>query len=62
LNSLFQVALHLTPRRFNEHFVTTDVAEPDDLETFLEVGSWYASQSVCSGSEAGSYLRLIDFV
>ncbi len=25
---------------FNEHFVTTDVPEPDDLETWLEVGSW----------------------
>ena len=25
---------------FNENFVTTDVPEPQDLETFLEVGSW----------------------
>merc|ERR1719410_3137975 len=25
---------------FNEKFVTTDVPEPKDLETFLEVGSW----------------------
>mmetsp|Transcript_18571 Transcript_18571/g.26053 ORF Transcript_18571/g.26053 Transcript_18571/m.26053 type:complete len:243 (-) Transcript_18571:120-848(-) len=25
---------------FNEDFVTTDVPEPRDLETFLEVGSW----------------------
>ncbi len=25
---------------FNEYFVTADVAEPADLETWLEVGSW----------------------
>ncbi len=25
---------------FNEHYVTADVAEPKDLETWLEVGSW----------------------
>jgi hypothetical protein len=25
---------------FNHHFVTTDVPEPQDLETWLEVGSW----------------------
>jgi len=25
---------------FNEYFVTADVAEPEDLETWLEVGSW----------------------
>lgn len=25
---------------FNEHYVTADVPEPKDLETFLEVGSW----------------------
>ena len=25
---------------FNEHYVTTDVPEPRDLETALEVGSW----------------------
>jgi hypothetical protein len=25
---------------FNEAFVTTDVPEPEDLETVLEVGSW----------------------
>jgi hypothetical protein len=25
---------------FNEDYVTTDVPEPRDLETFLEVGSW----------------------
>jgi len=25
---------------FNEHYVTTDVPEPEDLETWLEVGSW----------------------
>ncbi len=25
---------------FNYHFVTTDVPGPQDLETFLEVGSW----------------------
>jgi len=25
---------------FNHHFVTTQVPEPEDLETFLEVGSW----------------------
>lgn len=26
--------------RFNEHYVTTDVADDKDLETWLEVGSW----------------------
>lgn len=25
---------------FNEHFVTADIPEPKDLETWLEVGSW----------------------
>ena len=25
---------------FNEQFVTTEVASPEDLETILEVGSW----------------------
>jgi len=25
---------------FNENFVTADVADPEDLETWLEVGSW----------------------
>jgi len=25
---------------FNEHFVTAEVAEPEDLETWLEVGAW----------------------
>ncbi|EKX42616.1 hypothetical protein GUITHDRAFT_111299 [Guillardia theta CCMP2712] len=25
---------------FNEYFVTADVAEPEDLETWLEVGAW----------------------
>mmetsp|Transcript_78098 Transcript_78098/g.137838 ORF Transcript_78098/g.137838 Transcript_78098/m.137838 type:complete len:241 (-) Transcript_78098:145-867(-) len=25
---------------FNKHYVTTDVPEPEDLETMLEVGSW----------------------
>lgn len=25
---------------FNHHFVTTDVPDPKDLETYLEVGSW----------------------
>jgi len=25
---------------FNEHYVTTEVAPPEDLETWLEVGSW----------------------
>lgn len=25
---------------FNEHFVTADVPEPKDLETWLEVGSF----------------------
>eukprot|EP01062_Namystynia_karyoxenos_P024521 TRINITY_DN19571_c0_g1_i1.p2 TRINITY_DN19571_c0_g1~~TRINITY_DN19571_c0_g1_i1.p2 ORF type:complete len:288 (+),score=99.30 TRINITY_DN19571_c0_g1_i1:101-865(+) len=25
---------------FNKHYVTTDVPEPEDLETWLEVGSW----------------------
>eukprot|EP00615_Pteridomonas_danica_P007067 CAMPEP_0114340604 /NCGR_PEP_ID=MMETSP0101-20121206/8480_1 /TAXON_ID=38822 ORGANISM="Pteridomonas danica, Strain PT" /NCGR_SAMPLE_ID=MMETSP0101 /ASSEMBLY_ACC=CAM_ASM_000211 /LENGTH=229 /DNA_ID=CAMNT_0001473907 /DNA_START=23 /DNA_END=712 /DNA_ORIENTATION=- len=25
---------------FNEHYVTTDVADPEDLETWLEVGTW----------------------
>jgi len=29
-----------TARWFNEFFVTTDVPEPADLETFLEVGAW----------------------
>jgi hypothetical protein len=27
-------------KRFNEHYVTADVAEEKDLETWLEVGSW----------------------
>ena len=25
---------------FNQHFVTTEVPEPEDLETMLEIGSW----------------------
>ena len=29
-----------TALAFNADFVTTDVPEPQDLETFLEVGSW----------------------
>ena len=29
-----------TVKWFNEYFVTTDVPEPQDLETILEVGSW----------------------
>jgi hypothetical protein len=29
-----------TTEWFNENFVTTDVADDKDLETFLEVGSW----------------------
>lgn len=29
-----------TAEWFNTHFVTTDVPEPEDLETMLEVGSW----------------------
>ncbi|KAK3289174.1 hypothetical protein CYMTET_3378 [Cymbomonas tetramitiformis] len=29
-----------TALAFNTHFVTTDVADPEDLETMLEVGSW----------------------
>jgi len=29
-----------TAEWFNTHYVTTDVPEPEDLETFLEVGSW----------------------
>lgn len=31
---------HNTALWFNEHFVTTDIPEPQDLETVLEVGSW----------------------
>ena len=35
------MAFHLTTAEwFNHNFVTTDVPEPEDLETFLEVGSW----------------------
>ena len=34
---------------FNEYFVTADVAEPEDLETWLEVGAhewmWFAEFS-----------------
>jgi hypothetical protein len=29
-----------TAELFNTHFVTTDIPEPEDLETMLEVGSW----------------------
>ena len=29
-----------TAEWFNEAFVTTDVPEPADMETFLEIGSW----------------------
>lgn len=37
----FPLCFHLdTAMWFNEHFVTADVAEPKDLETCLEVGSW----------------------
>jgi hypothetical protein len=31
---------HATAHAFNERFVTTDVPEPKDLETVLEVGAW----------------------
>jgi hypothetical protein len=35
------MVFHLeTAEWFNHHFVTTEVPEPEDLETFLEVGSW----------------------
>jgi hypothetical protein len=37
----FPLCFHLdTVLWFNEHYVTADVAEPKDLETPLEVGSW----------------------
>ena len=37
----FPLVFHLeTAELFNKHFVTTDVPEPQDLETILEVGSW----------------------
>lgn len=29
-----------TAQWFNEYFVTTDVPDPEDIETWLEVGSW----------------------
>jgi hypothetical protein len=35
------LCFHLpTAEWFNHYYVTTDVPEPKDLETFLEVGSW----------------------
>eukprot|EP00293_Proteomonas_sulcata_P007526 CAMPEP_0184289506 /NCGR_PEP_ID=MMETSP1049-20130417/1966_1 /TAXON_ID=77928 /ORGANISM="Proteomonas sulcata, Strain CCMP704" /LENGTH=287 /DNA_ID=CAMNT_0026596355 /DNA_START=148 /DNA_END=1011 /DNA_ORIENTATION=- len=37
----FPMVFHLdTALWFNEHYVTTEVAAPEDLETWLEVGSW----------------------
>lgn len=37
----FPLCFHLdTVKWFNDVFVTTDVAKPEDLETILEVGSW----------------------
>mmetsp|Transcript_17346 Transcript_17346/g.54187 ORF Transcript_17346/g.54187 Transcript_17346/m.54187 type:complete len:229 (-) Transcript_17346:260-946(-) len=37
----FPLCFHLdTALWFNEHFVTAEVAETKDLETWLEVGSW----------------------
>lgn len=37
----FPMCFHLdTALYFNEHFVTTDIPESEDLETWLEVGSW----------------------
>lgn len=37
----FPLVFHLdTVEWFNTHYVTTDVPEPQDLETVLEVGSW----------------------
>ncbi len=39
--STFPLCFHRgTTLWFNENFVTTDVAEDKDLETWLEVGSW----------------------
>lgn len=35
-----------TAEWFNEYYVTTDVPEPKDLETWLEVGSWTWNVSV----------------
>ena len=35
------LCFHLpTVHWFNHHFVTTEIPEPEDLETWLEVGSW----------------------
>mmetsp|Transcript_37153 Transcript_37153/g.80885 ORF Transcript_37153/g.80885 Transcript_37153/m.80885 type:complete len:262 (+) Transcript_37153:71-856(+) len=39
-SSIFLVFDLDTALIFNEKFVTTDVADPEDLETFLEVGAW----------------------
>jgi hypothetical protein len=37
----FPMVFHLpTAELFNAHFVTTDIPEPQDLETMLEIGSW----------------------
>eukprot|EP00542_Grammatophora_oceanica_P012623 CAMPEP_0194046518 /NCGR_PEP_ID=MMETSP0009_2-20130614/21422_1 /TAXON_ID=210454 /ORGANISM="Grammatophora oceanica, Strain CCMP 410" /LENGTH=250 /DNA_ID=CAMNT_0038691839 /DNA_START=43 /DNA_END=795 /DNA_ORIENTATION=+ len=37
----FPLCFHLgTVDWFNKHYVTTDVPPPEDLETWLEVGSW----------------------
>lgn len=37
----FPLCFHLdTALWFNENFVTAEVAEPKDLETWLEVGAW----------------------
>ena len=39
-SSFFLVFDFNTAQWFNEHFVTTDVPEPKDLETAFEVGAW----------------------
>eukprot|EP00976_Prorocentrum_cordatum_P086610 1186572-Prorocentrum_minimum.AAC.2 len=39
-SSIFLVFDLDTALIFNEKFVTTEVADPEDLETFLEVGAW----------------------
>ena len=37
----FPLCFHYpTVHKFNEYFVTADVPEPKDLETWLEVGAW----------------------
>merc|ERR1719291_346241 len=37
----FPLCFHFeTVHWFNHHFVTADIPEPKDLETWLEVGSW----------------------